>query len=723
LLTVWVSHLDDDAVVLGHVKGGEMHVRQSNGDTLVSAAVLPSSRRKLPSVARRRRRVVAGTHKRDGAINTKSAVATNASLGHCNDGTEARATTITTKTPTFPAATNSHPSTFIIEAPITGLVKSHNLEKVAPLTYQLRDVSSKVLLTLAPCNHSVVLATICSLCGEQLSESQLENYKKIEHGNQELLVREELAVNMGTKERERLFRQRKLSLVLDLDHTLFHATPDALVDSFLEEYKYHNGKECEDILRFFLDKHRSHAHFVKLRPHLFEFLEEASKLFELHIVTHGTKLYAKAMSKIIDPTKKYFANRIIAREDCEKEEIKVGAKCFTEMNWETGEYQRTQSTTNKWMKKISHLFPQGVHTVLIIDDTVEVWREEYDNVLQIKPYHFFVGSRDVNNAAGTKMSTGGRDVDDSRTRGSYFKHISKLLSNDKDNELLVHLEVLKRLHRKFFNQLDTLKREKARNQDTSPDNVVIDTSIMPHMNHLLSLEKEKTFQGCHFLFSRVFPLTQNPTETSLWKDAEKFGAQCHIDFNDHITHVITNQRGTDKVKQALKTPGVFVVHANWLFESKFRFEAQNEFDYFMYSNDMGGRAPLCDRFPGFEELSRVEDGARDLVYGMHQFRQQLSKLKRYSEGEEQVFEEIMEEGQTIISDHPPRHKQTADDVMKDIEDELANPDHEEDFDALFDEEFDKMVNNEEDWAVDEHHDEESMDEDAMEGDYGDEMGE
>lgn len=49
-----------------------------------------------------------------------------------------------------------------------------------------------------------------------------------------------------------------------------------------------------------------------------QFLEEASKLFEMYIYTMGKRSYALEMADLLDPGNKYFHSRIIARGDCIK---------------------------------------------------------------------------------------------------------------------------------------------------------------------------------------------------------------------------------------------------------------------------------------------------------------------------------------------------------------------------------------------------------------------
>lgn len=44
-----------------------------------------------------------------------------------------------------------------------------------------------------------------------------------------------------------------------------------------------------------------------------EFLEKAHEVSEMHIYTHGNAEYAAEMAKLLDPTKRFFAERIISQ--------------------------------------------------------------------------------------------------------------------------------------------------------------------------------------------------------------------------------------------------------------------------------------------------------------------------------------------------------------------------------------------------------------------------
>lgn len=56
-------------------------------------------------------------------------------------------------------------------------------------------------------------------------------------------------------------------------------------------------------------------YYIKLRPGLREFLKEIENLYDLHIYTMGTKDYAKAVAREMDPEGSLFKERILSRDE------------------------------------------------------------------------------------------------------------------------------------------------------------------------------------------------------------------------------------------------------------------------------------------------------------------------------------------------------------------------------------------------------------------------
>ena len=91
---------------------------------------------------------------------------------------------------------------------------------------------------------------------------------------------------------------------MDLDQTIVHASCDPRISQW----------KNQEIRRFTLPRSPI-VYYIKLRPGLTEFLKEIDKLYELHIYTMGTKDYAKAITREIDPNGHLFKERILSRDE------------------------------------------------------------------------------------------------------------------------------------------------------------------------------------------------------------------------------------------------------------------------------------------------------------------------------------------------------------------------------------------------------------------------
>ncbi|KAJ7413560.1 CTD phosphatase subunit 1 [Willisornis vidua] len=177
------------------------------------------------------------------------------------------------------------------------------------------------------------------------------------HSVPELKVSSEQAEQLGREDQQRLHRNRKLVLMVDLDQTLIHTTE-----------QHCQQMSNKGIFHFQLGRGEPMLH-TRLRPHCKEFLEKIAKLYELHVFTFGSRLYAHTIAGFLDPEKKLFSHRILSRDECIDPFSKTG--------------------------NLRDLFPCGDSMVCIIDDREDVWKFA-PNLITVKKYVYFQGIGDIN---------------------------------------------------------------------------------------------------------------------------------------------------------------------------------------------------------------------------------------------------------------------------------------------------------------------------------------
>jgi RNA polymerase II subunit A-like phosphatase len=225
---------------------------------------------------------------------------------------------------------------------------------------------------------------------------------------------------------EHLLKSRKLSLIVDLDQTIVHATVDPTVGEWIAEGEAWEARqtkkisttpkdgpsdddsdgtasdaedECnpnwealQDVRKFRLGpesfgmlsvprgghkgkgkqkliENEGCMYYIKPRPGTQEFFRNISTKYEMHVYTMGTRAYAEEVCAAIDPDGKIFGGRILSRDE-------------------------SGSLTQKSLQR---LFPCDTSMVVIIDDRADVW-EWSPNLIKVIPYDFFVGIGDINSA-------------------------------------------------------------------------------------------------------------------------------------------------------------------------------------------------------------------------------------------------------------------------------------------------------------------------------------
>ncbi|THH33114.1 hypothetical protein EUX98_g1053 [Antrodiella citrinella] len=276
-----------------------------------------------------------------------------------------------------------------------------------------------------PCKHGMQIGGLCALCGKDMTDFDYTGFSDASRASIQMThsaggptVSFEEAQRIERETAEHLLRSRKLSLIVDLDQTIVHATVDPTVGEWIAEGEAWearhakaaknggsngtttppdggdevnpNWEALKDVKKFRLGpealgqtgkkgKDKSVEsdgcmYYIKPRPGWQHFLSHIATKYEMHVYTMGTRAYAEEVCAAIDPDGKLFRGRILSRDE-------------------------SGSLTQKSLQR---LFPCDQSMVVIIDDRADVW-EWSPNLVKVIPYDFFIGIGDINSAFLPKL--------------------------------------------------------------------------------------------------------------------------------------------------------------------------------------------------------------------------------------------------------------------------------------------------------------------------------
>jgi RNA polymerase II subunit A-like phosphatase len=216
--------------------------------------------------------------------------------------------------PTSTASTRGH-ETFPILSPEKGFLRLDN-----------KSSNTLIVAYIEECSHPAFLDGICVVCGTSkkdiedngisplLAPPLLKKSKEVNgkstlvtvSGGITMTISDQESRNMALRDSERLLAKKKLSLVLDLDHTLVHATSDGRAQPYAASQDDIRTLKLPIVLEtpkgVLSSQHQQTmwmTHYVKLRPNLKAFLNSLKGMYEFTVYTAGTRQYAEEITIVL----------------------------------------------------------------------------------------------------------------------------------------------------------------------------------------------------------------------------------------------------------------------------------------------------------------------------------------------------------------------------------------------------------------------------------------
>ncbi|XP_074098351.1 RNA polymerase II subunit A C-terminal domain phosphatase Fcp1 isoform X2 [Cotesia typhae] len=565
------------------------------------------------------------------------------------------------------------------------------------------------------CTHPTVIKDLCGRCGADLQNETLNKDGKDKviseasvpmlHSIPELKVCPELAEKIGKEDEQRLLKDRKLALLVDLDQTIVHTTNDTV------------PAIMKDVFHYQLYGPNSPWYHTRLRPGTNHFLQEMSKMYELHICTFGARKYAHTVAALLDKEGKLFSQRILSRDEC---------------------FNSVSKTAN-----LKALFPCGDDLVCIIDDREDVW-QGCGNLVQVKPYHFFRHTGDIHAPPGLEKrdpmdqssspeeEIGSFDTeeqsidtskknnengindnvseetseDDKKERGKEIDDVvikspedskesdktgetsessepsknkqsnenidnksttktkdqnndgeikssdvpltdvkksdeTEIEDNDHDDYLLYLEDILRRVHNEFYKNIDNNDRKSLR-------------EIIPQV-------RVRVLEGLCLTFSGLVPTNHKLEQSRAYKVAVAFGAKVTQDLTESTTHLVAIKPGTAKANTAKKNPNIKIVNPDWLWSCAERWEHVDERLFPLTAQARGSRVPP----PHCSSPEHVEVKESEVV---DSFANSINPLMSFTQEEIDIMDK------------------EVDDDMSDVEVDSYAVDGKEELDSIMDDE-------------------------------------
>ena len=154
---------------------------------------------------------------------------------------------------------------------------------------------------------------------------------------------------------------------------------------------------------------------------------------------------------------------------------------------------------------------------------------------------------------GDSTSESKQEADSSSKAGTIEDEYDEIIEwEDRDDYLLYLEEILKNVHKIFFDMYDELQQQQQKSNRIREEE-------KPNLKKIVPYAKQKVLQGVNIVFSGVVPTNMQLERSRPYAIARSLGAVVQTDVvlqgDTRTTHVVAARLGTVKVKEALKRKG------------------------------------------------------------------------------------------------------------------------------------------------------------------------
>ena len=498
--------------------------------------------------------------------------------------------------------------------------------------------SAVVVGYVEPCQHPTVVQGLCAVCGASIQpkddpeqENKDDDMSRMTVSGLTVTVSASEGKRIAEQDAERLRKIRKLSLVLDLDHTLVHATHDLRAMQHVHR---------NDVREIGLPNGGGppHRHFLKLRPHLEDFLHMALDKYEVGIYTAGTRDYAEevALTLARQVAGARYDSQMLAElhwriGKCEyelaelekkaqekpedgKEEptsgkrVRFGELPETEKSDHATKNQldslrrelaeaeeaekRAQDVRNRLfgsrvvsrtdvadlgmnVKSLKRIFPCGGTMAVVVDDREDVWANAADVPVTRKgeppDNMLLVKPYHWDPFAGFADVNNASGVD--ITAGAASKDAVNTDGDaESDTQLQWITNILKRIHGRYYTGRDG-SDEHTNGWSTVPE--------------IVKTMRSEVLQGTNIVLSGLIPLHRQQSgdpdapRPNVLRYAESLGAVVSTSVTPATTHVVAARDRSEKTLAARRIPGCAVVSSAWLMDCYWSISRKNALLYLL----------------------------------------------------------------------------------------------------------------------------------------------